>query len=357
MSGQIDPESLTWRITPDLLGVTDASGYFKHTNPAWLATLGRSPEDIEQRAFFDFVHPEDIQKSKDAFASLRQNKPVLGFENRCRHKEGNYRWLSWNAVPENDLFFCSARDVTEAKDNEASLKTREQEAVLREQFVAVLGHDLRNPVTAVDACMRILLSQPQSELSIEIIKQTQKSVLRMSDLINNVTDFARIKLGQGFAIKRVDNCSLQPVLEQAVEEIRLGNPGVTIQEEYAFDFALSCDPPRVAQLVSNLVANAVSHGRTDKPIKVTGRIARDIVIISVTNFGKQMTGNAMPTLFEPFYRDSEQGSSNGLGLGLFIAKQIAWSHAGTLNVSSDTEQTCFEFMMPAYPSKAADPES
>ncbi|MEJ6395062.1 PAS domain-containing sensor histidine kinase [Gymnodinialimonas sp. 2305UL16-5] len=347
MAGQIDPESLTWRVTPDLLGVLDASGFFKHINPAWETTLGRTPAEVESRQFFDFIHPEDVEKTETAFAEIQQGKPILNFENRYRHKDGTYRWFSWNAVPEGDLFFCSARDVTLHKENAASLQTRDEEARLREQFVAVLGHDLRNPLAAADAAIRMLGRQPQSERSREYLAIGQESLNRMSELIDNVMDFARIRLGQGLVIDPKDGCDLAALIAQTVEEIRIGNPEATILTTSDLRDTYRLDRSRIGQLVSNLVANAVVHGRISDPIRVVAEDRGETIAISVRNSGDPIPSDAMPQLFDPFSRGGDIHAPQGLGLGLFIANHIALKHGGVLSVSSNAERTEFTFEMPA----------
>ncbi|WP_435660137.1 PAS domain-containing sensor histidine kinase [Leisingera caerulea] len=346
MPTHMDRTTLTWKVTPDLLGVVDASGIFTDTNPAWYTTLGLLPEDIETRQFFHFVHPDDISRTEAAFERVKHGHPVLQFENRYRHKDGSYRWLSWNAVPEGDRFFCSARDVTRAKENEAHLATREQEARFREQFIAVLGHDLRNPLSAVGAALRLLENEPQSAKALEILSLGRQSVTRMSSLINDILDFARARLGNGIEIGHPEKTDLRPVLSQTVEEIRLANPDTDLREEYSFQDPLACDPERMAQLVSNLLSNAVTHGTPGKPVTVTASDDGDDFILSVANAGKPIPQETMDLLFEPFTRAEMRASQNGLGLGLFIAQQIAKGHGGLLTAQSDEQQTVFTLRMP-----------
>ncbi|WP_421053188.1 PAS domain-containing sensor histidine kinase [Leisingera sp. D0M16] len=342
----MDRTSLTWKVTPDLLGVVDASGIFTDTNPAWFKTLGLLPEEIESRQFFDFLHPDDMSRTEAAFERVKQGNPVLQFENRYRHKDGSYRWLSWNAVPEGDRFICSARDVTLAKEQEAHLASNKQEARFREQFIAVLGHDLRNPLSAVGATLRLLENEPQSAKALEILALGRQSVSRMSVLINDILDFARARLGNGIEINRSQTAALRPVLSQAVEEIRLANPDTPLHEEYSFRDPLDCDPERIAQLVSNLLSNAVTHGTPGKPVTVTARDDGDAFTLSIANAGNPIPQQTMELLFEPFTRAETRESQNGLGLGLFIAQQIAKGHGGLLTAQSDEQQTVFTLRMP-----------
>ncbi|OBY24728.1 PAS domain-containing sensor histidine kinase [Leisingera sp. JC1] len=342
----MDRTSRTWKVTPDLLGVIDSSGVFMDTNPAWFDTLGLLPGEIESRQFFDFIHPEDLSRTEAAFERIKQGKPVLQFENRYRHKDGSYRWLSWNAVPEGDRFYCSARDVTKSKENAASLASREQEAHFREQFIAVLGHDLRNPLSAIGAALRLLENEPQSAKALEILALGRQSVTRMSALINDILDFARSRLGEGIEVARSESTELRPVLSQTVEEIRLANPDTPITESYSFTDPLYCDTDRIAQLVSNLLSNAVTHGTTGKPVTVAAGDDGSDFVLSVANHGDPIPADTMALLFEPFTRSGTRESQNGLGLGLYIAQQIAAAHGGRLTAVSDEAQTVFSLRMP-----------
>jgi len=118
----------TWQLSPDVLAVLGPSGYFEAFNPAWQATLGWSDIDIASKPFIDFVHPDDIEKTEASWRDLMErNLPALRFENRYRHKDGSWRWLSWVAVPDDGKVYCSARDVTVEKEAEAELRARTAE--------------------------------------------------------------------------------------------------------------------------------------------------------------------------------------------------------------------------------------
>ncbi|PRY95122.1 PAS domain S-box-containing protein [Hasllibacter halocynthiae] len=347
MDGQFQPQSVFWKVSADLLGVNDATGRFRHTNPAWRTVLGWSAEEVEAFRYEDLLHPDDVDRTNEAFAALLDGRPVMLFENRYRHKDGSYRWLSWNAVPEGDVFICSARDVTQSKADAASLRTREEEARLREQFVAVLGHDLRNPLTAVSAAMRLLSREVQSERGTELIRMTTEAADRMAALIGDVLDLARTRLGEGIELARQEVADLEAVIDKVVDETALSYPGITIERSYDLGGPYLCDPGRLGQLVSNLVSNAVTHGGTDRPIRIEARDDGTDLHLSVANEGEAIPEDKLPLLFEPFARGDGRASQNGLGLGLFIARQIARGHGGELTVASDDDRTVFALRMPA----------
>ena len=118
----------TWQLSPDILAVLGPSGYFEAFNPAWEATLGWSAHEVASTPFIDFIHPDDLAKTHASWADLMErNLPALRFENRYRHKDGGWRWLSWVAVPDGGKVYCSARDVTVEKEAEAELRARTAE--------------------------------------------------------------------------------------------------------------------------------------------------------------------------------------------------------------------------------------
>jgi PAS domain S-box-containing protein len=117
----------TWQISPELLGVADASGFFTNSNPAWSQMLGWTEEEIARTPLLDFVHPDDRERTRAALEALTRGDPVLRIENRYRCMDGSYRWISWVAVPEGGRFYCSGRDVTAEKEQEAELAKRTAE--------------------------------------------------------------------------------------------------------------------------------------------------------------------------------------------------------------------------------------
>ena len=228
---------------------------------------------------------------------------------------------------------------------EARLLSERETSELREQFIAVLGHDLRNPLASIAAGTRMLTKEDQKEPAGEILGLMQKSVARMSALIDNVLDFARGRLGSGITLKRSPQ-SLEPVLNQVIAELRTGSPGRKIETTFDLTRAVDCDGGRIAQLFSNLLGNAVTHGAAERPIRVHATTQDGKFELSVANAGEPIPSEAMERLFQPFYRVAEQGSQQGLGLGLYIASEIARAHGGTIDVTSSPAETRFTFRMP-----------
>jgi signal transduction histidine kinase len=232
--------------------------------------------------------------------------------------------------------------------SEAALLNERQTAELREQFIAVLGHDLRNPLAAIRAGVN-LLARPQIEPTrlAAISTMMQNSVTRMAGLVDNLMDFARGRLGGGFAVSRDADQPLQPALTHVIDELRAAWPDRAIVADMRLAQNVDCDRARIAQLLSNLVSNALAHGSPDQPVEIDAAIENGMFRLAVTNHGAPIPAAAMVSLFKPFFRSAAQQSAQGLGLGLYIVAEIARAHNGEIDVDSTPERTRFTFSMPA----------
>ena len=230
---------------------------------------------------------------------------------------------------------------------ESTLLSERRSAELREQFIAVLGHDLRNPLASIDAAVQIVGREPLSERGRRVMTLVGRSVERMAGLIDDVLDFARGRLGGGLPIETATDVPLAPILLQVVDELRGIHPDRVVDADLDAVGRVRCDPGRMGQLLSNLLANALTHGGGDGPVLVRGATASGTFELSVSNDGAPIPPEAVEHLFKPFVRASARPAQQGLGLGLYIASEIARAHGGTLQASSTVEETRFTLRMPA----------
>lgn len=236
--------------------------------------------------------------------------------------------------------------------SEAALDDERRSSELREQFIAVLGHDLRNPLAAVASGTRMLLDMEIDDRARHIATLLQRSATRMSGLVDNVMEFARARLGDGLGVTWAREDDLAGKLEQVIDELRESQPERVIDSRIAIDGATVCDSGRISQLLSNLVANALTHGDPDSPVRVEGRRTETGLELAVTNKGDAIPPEIAERLFQPFSRASVKPSQQGLGLGLYIASEVARSHNGSLSVDSRPGETRFTFRMPHAPPPA-----
>ncbi len=167
----------------------------------------------------------------------------------------------------------------------------------------------------------------------------------MSGLIDDVLDFARGRLGGGMTLDRDASEPLAPILNQVIAELRTAWPDRVVRAKVAIAEPVNCDRGRIGQLFSNLLGNALTYGAADKPVQVHAVTVDGHFELSVANAGNPIPPATLEHLFEPFSRGAARSDQQGLGLGLYIAAEIARAHGGSLGVVSNAGRTCFTFRM------------
>jgi len=246
--------------------------------------------------------------------------------------------------------------LEELNQSNQNLQKEKTIGELRETFIAVLGHDLRNPVGTTRMCADILLKMDLPELANRQASTIKATSYRMQGLIDNLLDFAKGHLGEGIRLELSNNKqALKKLILQVCKEIATVEQEheITTQIQLKEDF--ECDINRVGQLLSNLLSNAVKHGDPDKPIRMAAIAEDGSFTLTVSNFGTQIPPAKKAELFKPFFTTNATNNKSGLGLGLYICSEIARAHNGTMQVESTAEQTEFTFSMPIKVQKRTQP--
>jgi signal transduction histidine kinase len=208
---------------------------------------------------------------------------------------------------------------------------------LREQFIAILGHDLRNPLHAVYASSDMLERRLTDPALSAIAVRIKSNARRMSGLIDDILDFARGRLGGGIGVELTEIGNLNAGLLAVVQEFRDAQPDCQIVTDIGVNRAVRCDIGRVQQIASNLLANALTHGRPHSPIGISAKADGHDFVLEVSNAGEPIPAESLDKIFEPFWRHSVSANRNGLGLGLHICWQIVRAHQGRISVTSTRE--------------------
>lgn len=218
-------------------------------------------------------------------------------------------------------------------------------------FLGILGHDLRNPLGAITISAQFLLQN--ALLDSRLIKPVaiiHNSGIQMSDLIDDLLDFTRTRLGQGMPIspRQVD---LADIVRQVVLEACAFHPERAISFDAMGELSGHWDSARIGQVFSNLIGNAIKHGSGSVPIDVVLSGQGDVVLATVHNGGNPIPEEEIPKIFEPLHRSLSPSTGNrrdySLGLGLYIAREIIQAHGGTVTVASSMETgTTFTIRLP-----------
>ena len=231
--------------------------------------------------------------------------------------------------------------------SETALTHERAAGELREHFIAVLGHDLRNPLSALVASTELLMRRTADPDVMRLGTVMRSATRRMSALIEDVLDLARTRLGRGgIGARIVEVEHLDLSLREVVGELRTAFPGRTIEDRIVIDVPVVCDRGRVQQLVSNLLGNAIAHGAADQPVTVEAAVSNGWLEIAVTNGGEPMATETLAKVFEPFWRPPTSEPGGGLGLGLYICREIVQAHGGSMQAVSNTESTRFSARLP-----------
>ena len=239
-------------------------------------------------------------------------------------------------------FHLDAADKVEISESRLALEQKAAE--LREQFIAVLGHDLRNPLASIAGGLRLLRKKVDAE-GADWLNLMQVSANRMSGLIDNVMDFARARLGGGMQLKLKEE-ALEPHIKHIIAEFENVHPSRRITSDVDVPGQVKIDAGRLDQLLSNLLGNALAYGDANAPITVVAKTIGRCFEISVANKGPRIPDEAMPLLFTAFHRGEVLPNEKGLGLGLYISQEIARAHGGEVRVTSTAEQTIFTAEFP-----------
>jgi signal transduction histidine kinase len=262
----------------------------------------------------------------------------------------------WFSAPERDVLLSLAQQCAQAVERanllEAERAARaelQQTVYYNEVFAGILAHDLRNPLGAIVTAAHLLLLQRQEGDGDRFTKPLNRIVSsgdRMARMIEQLLDFTRIRVGGGIRIVPQET-DLGELCRRVVGELEDANPAWTMNVETSGNMIGQWDPDRLQQVVSNLAANAVQHGEPDTGLRIRLAASADEIELRVQNKGV-IPAELLPSLFDPFRGTQlRRAHARGLGLGLFITKEIVVAHGGAVNVeSSHDARTTFIVRLP-----------
>jgi PAS domain S-box-containing protein len=346
-----------FNLSLELLSIANTEGYFLRLNRSWERILGYSREELMAKQFFDFVHPDDLDRTHKAVSTLASQQRPLHFGNRYRCKDGTYRWLEWTSAPAGNLIYAAARDVTERLKEEAEARQRRDELAhvtriaMMGELTTSLAHEINQPLTAIlsnaEAAQRFLTrAVPDISEVRQILEDIIRDDRRASDVVRKVR--ALVKKEK----LRDEPLALNKLIEDVVGLIWNDSllQGLSIDMDFSPGLAtIRGDGILLQQVILNLILNGAAAMRNSpsgqrKIIVRTGMLDNRTVNASVTDFGTGIDEKNIERLFEPFYTTKPEG----LGMGLSISQTIIRAHGGTMEAWNNGEGgATFSFRLPA----------
>jgi PAS domain S-box-containing protein len=360
-----------WSVSQDLLMVADHDGVWRTVNPAWTRTLGWSEAELLNTTSRWLEHPEDQARTMAEVDKLAAGEPTIRFENRLRHKDGSYRWLSWTAVPDQNQIYCVARDITAEKAAAERLKNTE-EALRQSQKMEAVGqltggiaHDFNNLLTGIVGSLDLMqtrLGQGRTDNIARYIDAAMTSANRAAALTHRLLAFAR---RQPLIPKSVDANMLIVSLEDLLRR--------TIGETLDLDIAAApdlwctlCDPNQLESALLNLAINARDAMPDGGHLKIATQNVRvdainanapaltpgDYICISVSDSGTGMSPEVVARAFDPFFTTKPIGQGTGLGLSMIYG--FARQSNGHVSIDSRLDiGTTVKLYLPRHEGDAA----
>ncbi len=364
-----------WRTSQDLLLVSDADGRFLRANPAWTATLGWTEAELVGRDSVWLQHPEDLERTRDEVSRLAAGQHSIRFENRFRHRDGSWRWLSWMAVPDGDHIYGAARDITAEREQAEALAAAEDALRQSQKMEAVgqltggIAHDFNNLLQGIIGSLDLVrkrIAQGRTQELDRFVGGAMASANRAASLTHRLLAFARRQPLDPRPVKA------NPLIASMEELLRR-----TMGEKYQLEFVLAaglwttlCDPHQLEAAILNLAINARDAMPDGGQLTIEtcnthidaayARALGDVrpgryICVCVTDTGAGMTPDVMERAFDPFFTTKPLGQGTGLGLSMIYG--FARQSEGYAKLYSEVGKgTTVKLYLPRHREKAIEDE-
>jgi len=325
-----------WRTAPD--------GSIMEDSPSFRELTGMDLRDWMEGRWLDEVHPADRARVSAAWRTALVARAPDEFEYRVRRPDGHFTWTLARVAP----VFDDRGELVEWIGANTDIEGRKEAENLREMFIGILGHDLRSPLGAVLTGAQLVLGRTEDETIRTPLQRVLGSAERMARMIEQLLDLTRVRLGQGIELSPVA-ADMEAVVGQALAETVGGKERFCL--ETFGDLKGTWDVDRLFQVLSNLACNAIEHSPPGAPIEVRlDGSTSGVVELSVHNHGASVPKELRDVIFEPFRSSKERRgrASQGLGLGLFITKQLVLAHGGQIGFETSDAGTVFKVRLPRH---------
>lgn len=299
--------------------------------------------NIEEYGSFPGLHPDGTRYAAEEWPLARavRGETVSGEEILLVRGDGTQTVSLQAAGPvrdEDGEVMAAVVVVLDIADRKRAEEDLHRAAQFRETFLGIVSHDLRNPLNAITASASFLLNDESlSESHTRSIRRISKAAQRMARMIRDLLDFTRGRLGGGLPIE-YQQADLRELCRSVVDELEVNHPSRHIELRTAGDLRGRFDPDRLTQLMGNLGKNAIDYSPEGTLVRIEATDDGERLLLCVHNEGSAIPPERLPRLFDAFSASDRGRESAGLGLGLYIARQIVEAHCGTIEVISTAEE-------------------
>jgi len=325
------------------IGLCDAQGHFLQVNQTLCAMTGYTVDELQTRTTFDLTHPDDLDDERRLTSELvAGTRDSFMLDKRCLRKDGTPLWIAVTASraptlgDEPTTIVRVAQDVSAWKAAEASLREADRQ---KDEFLATLAHELRNPLAPVRTSVALMRTRPLNDPLLERGRDViDRQVAQMARLLDDLLDISRLSRGK-LTLQPVKAC-LKDILAAAIETslplINKKHQTLTLGH-LDDDIVLDADPARLTQVFGNLLNNASKFSPAHTPIRLTADFDGETAVVTVRDHGVGISPHLLPSVFDLFTQVDSTNSTaaGGLGIGLALARRLVELHGGTIDATSD----------------------
>ena len=330
---------------PQMVWVTDAKGYHQYYNKRWYDFTCTGYEDVKGDSWSDLFHPEDRDLAWKKWIHSLSTGDTYQVEYRLKDgKTGEYIWVLGRAVP----IYNEKREIIRWFGTCTDIQEQKQIQQQKDDFIGIASHELKTPLTTLKASMqvigRLVEKGSQSETLTRFVDQSNKSIERLGSLVEDLLNVSKLNEGQ-LSLKK-EEVVISQLFNDCCQHVRANNYIINLEGDLSI--SANIDAQRIDQVIVNLVNNAVKYAASSKEIRATIEKLEGYVKISISDFGPGIPHEQLEHLFNRYYRVDSTGSQiSGLGLGLFICKEIIKRHNGQIGVNSELGKgSTFWFTLP-----------
>ncbi|TBW29234.1 PAS domain-containing sensor histidine kinase [Gramella sp. KN1008] len=331
---------------PHKISIADADGNPVFFNQSWVDYTGLNMEECLEAPWIKLIHPEHSKKFEDEMKESLKSGKDLDLELKIRNRSGDYKWHLHRAIAMKDDGI-----ITSWISSSTEIQKLKEEEQRKQDFLKLVSHELKTPVTSIKGYVQLLQSIIQNDennITKPYLYRIEGQVERLIRLISEMLDLSRIEKNELELNK--ENFSLNEHLENIIEDISYIHKDVQIELDHEYEGEVKADKDRIGQVIINFITNALKYSPDNKKVQIKiFKEERNMVGVSVRDFGIGIEQKDLTRIFQRFYRVSSENEKTyaGFGIGLYLSNEIIERHNGKIFVNSEPgEGSEFTFLIP-----------